>query len=401
MGVAPAILKSAPPEQLILKLIGKDKEKFVDDISMMKGSFVKAAQMLSLYGEHFLPSEIKDFISQVQSSGHYLEWEKLQRLVPQKIKEEIEISPEPLAAASIGQVHRGKYGEEEVVLKIQYDGIRQAIDLDLKLLKFLISSLKILPKKINLDPIYDEIKKNLIREMDYQEELQTQLKFKELLNDDGYYVPKAYPELSNDSVLVSEYCSGALLSSPQVKNLDQEKKNDIAKRIFRLFFLELFNFNLIQTDAHPGNFLYDKKKDQLILIDFGSVRSFDPEVVEKYQNLIRSFYHDDKDLFMSTFQDMIDSTGAVVSLNLEELWDYCHFVTIPVRQDDFDWSDTSHAQEIYDKAQKTINKAEVKTPPHQFLFIDRKVVGLFFLMKTLDAKFNAREVLSEFVDYNV
>lgn len=397
LGVAPALLRSAPAEELILKLIGKDREKFIDDVSQMKGSFVKAAQMLSLYGEHFLPKEMKDFISQVQSEGHYLEWSQLAKLIPSETLSKIEISPQPLAAASIGQVHRGLYQGQEVVLKVQYEGIRQAIDLDLRLLKLLLRSLRILPKKINLDPIYDEIKKNLIREMDYEEELATQMKFKESLQSDHYYIPKAYPEVSSHNVLVSEFCSGALLSSSQVKNLPQEKKNDIAQRIFRLFFLELFELNLIQTDAHPGNFLFDKKTDQLILIDFGSVRSFDKTVIKKYQNLIKSFYLDDESLFKETFQDMLDSTGAVVSIDLDDLWEYCRFVTIPIRQEEFDWSDSTHAEAVYQKAQKTILKADVKTPPHQFLFIDRKVVGLFFLMKTLDAKFNAKSVLAEFI----
>ena len=379
-------------------MIGKDKAKFVDDIGAMKGSFVKAAQMLSLYGEHFLPSEVRDFIAQVQAQGHYLEWEKIKKLIPQKTLDAVEISPEPLAAASIGQVHRGKYGDKEVVLKIQYEGIRKAIDLDLKLLKLLLNSLRILPKKINLDPIYEEIKKNLIREMDYVEEIKTQEKFKELLNSEGYYIPQVYPELSTETVLVSEFCQGVLLSTPQIRNLEQSKKNDIAKRIFRLFFLELFEFNLIQTDAHPGNFLYDKKNDLLTLIDFGSVRSFDQSVVDQYKDLIRSFYLDDEDLFKNTFQNMIDTSGAVVSIDLDDLWEYCHFVTKPVREGVFDWSDSQHAKEIFDLAQTTIHKADVNTPPHQFLFIDRKVVGLFFLMKTLDAKFNAREVLGEFVN---
>lgn len=353
--------------------------------------------MLSLYGEHFLPKEMKDFISQVQSEGHYLEWSKLKNLIPIEVHQKIDISSEPLAAASIGQVHRGVYQGQEVVLKIQYEGIRQAIDLDLRLLKLLMRSLRILPKKINLDPIYDEIKKNLIREMDYKEELATQVKFRDSLQSDQYYIPKAYPEVSTENILVSEYCSGALLSSSQIKNLSQDKKNDIARRIFRLFFLELFELNLIQTDAHPGNFLFDKKTDKLILIDFGSVRSFDDAIIKKYQNLIKSFYLDDETLFKNTFQDMLDSTEAIVSIDLNDLWEYCRFVTIPIRQDEFDWSDSTHAEEVYKKAQKTILKADVKTPPHQFLFIDRKVVGLFFLMKTLDAKFNAKNILAEFI----
>ncbi len=398
IGLAPSLFRNLPAEELILKVIGKNHEKFVEDINMMKGSFVKAAQMLSLYGEHFLPSEVRDFISQLQSQGHYLDWEQMSPLIHQDIQNKLEISESPLAAASIGQVHRARYCDKEVVLKIQYRGIRDAIDLDLKLLKFLISSLKVLPKKINLDPIYQEIRENLIMEMDYKRELSVQQKFKELLDEPGIYVPEVYPEISDNMVLASEFCQGTLLSSQQVRKLDQEIKNSIAIRIFKLFFYELFHFNLIQTDAHPGNYLYDKDKDRLVIIDFGSVRGFDEQAINHYQRMIKSFYHGSKDDFLQVFHEMIEMNKSEVEINEDELWEYCFFITKPIRENNFDWASTEHANKVFELAQRTLKNSKVKTPPNQFLFIDRKVVGLFFLMKTLDAKFNAREIVGEFLD---
>ena len=131
---------SDAPEKVLKSLIGKDVEKFVSDLSHYKGSITKAGQLLSLYGEYYLPSELNTYLRKLQASTHYLEWDVIKEQIPVQYLADLDIAKTPLAAASIGQVHKVKLKEQsqEYVMKIQYKGIDKAIDTDIFFLKLLL-----------------------------------------------------------------------------------------------------------------------------------------------------------------------------------------------------------------------------------------------------------------------
>lgn len=389
--------ENADPRTVFRDLIGKSIDQFVNDVGELKGSMLKAAQILSLYGEYYLPEEVNEVLKKVQSQSHYLKWEKISSLIPANLKDEFEIEETPLAAASIGQVHRAKIKKtgEMVVLKIQYPGIKKAIDLDMKMIKTFLTMAKLLPKKMNLDPIYGEIKKVLAEEMDYEHEARKHAEYEKLMKDvPGCYVPKLYPEYCSEVVIVSEYIDGVPLST--LKGLTQIERNKLGKTLFQLYLHEIFRGHLIQTDAHPGNYLY--RNGEVVLIDFGACITYPEETLRNYRSLIAELHHGRRENFFSALNEISAKSSAGLVFDQDLLWSYCELAASPLKSKDFDWGTTRLPDELYPLALELVTTSQIDTPPHDFIFLDRKVLGLFSLLKSLRARFDVSSVCALYID---
>lgn len=389
--------ENADPRTVFRDLIGKSIEQFVNDVGELKGSVLKAAQILSLYGEYYLPEEVNEVLKKVQSQSHYLAWEKIHSLIPDNLKSELDIEETPLAAASIGQVHRAKIKKtgEVVVLKIQYPGIKKAIDLDMKMIKTFLSMAKLLPKKMNLDPIYGEIKKVLMEEMDYEHEARKHEEYIKLMHDvPGCYVPKIYPEFCSERVIVSEYIDGIPLST--LKGLTQNERNKLGTTLFRLFLQEIFRGHLIQTDSHPGNYLY--RNGEVVLIDFGACLTYPENILGQYRKLIGELYHGRRENFFAALDEVSGKTTGSFLLDKDLLWKYCELAASPLKSRDYDWGTTRLPDELYPLALELVASSRIDTPPHDFIFLDRKILGLFSLLKSLRARFDVSSVSALYLD---
>ncbi len=383
------------PRELFTSLIGKSIEQFVNEVGELKGSLLKAAQILSLYGEYYLPAEINEVLKKVQSQGHFLGWDKISPLISDRLKTELDIIDTPIAAASIGQVHRAtiRATNEKVVLKIQYPGIRKAIDMDIFMIKSLLGMGKILPKKMNMDGIYEEIRRVLIEEMDYISEAKKHAEYKALMeNVPGIYVPKVYREFSDEKIVVSEYIDGESLSDLDFETLPQEERNQIAKTLFSLFFREIYRGNLIQTDSHAGNYLYYQKN--VVLIDFGATLYYDETSLSRYRDLIRFVFLKDRKSFFS----VLNSIATDVKINEDLLWEYCLLASGPLHSRDYNWATTTLPDDISPKAIELVKTSSISTPPHEFIFLDRKLLGLFSLLRKLKARFDVKAEVDEFLN---
>lgn len=394
----PSILsgESGDPRVVFRDLIGKSIDQFVNEVGELKGSLLKAAQILSLYGEYYLPEEVNQVLKKVQSQSHYLAWEKIEGLIPPDLKAAFDIETTPLAAASIGQVHRAKDKKtgELVVLKIQYPGIKKAIDLDMKMIRTFLSMGKILPKKMNMDPIYEEIRKVLLEEMDYVHEAKKHGEYVTLMKDvPGCYVPAIYPRYSSDKVIVSEFIEGIPLT--EVSHLSQDERNRLGETLFRLFLQEIFKGNLIQTDSHPGNFLY--RQGEVVLIDFGACLEYPEETIANYRKLIRELFHGKKEDFFSLLNDVAGKSGGKIVLDQDLLWKYCVLAGSPLQSQDFDWGATKLPDDLLPLGMELVKSSTIETPPHEFIFLDRKLLGLFSLLRSLKSRFDVKAVAENYL----
>lgn len=398
----PGLLTQKDPDILLQALIGKNIEGFVDDVGELKGSILKAAQILSVYGEYYLPKEVNQVLKSVQSQSHYLPWSSIQKVIPDSFYYDLEIDEIPNAAASIGQLHlaTNKTTKDRIALKVQYPGIKKAIDLDIKILKGFISLTKILPRKIDMSMIYAEIKRVMIEEMDYLKEREKQESYAEIVRDfDHYYVPKVYREYSTETIIATEYVDAPTLAEISFTDLDQQVKNDIGKYILYLFFHEVFRGNLIQTDCHAGNYLVQIREGEvkLVLIDFGACLYFDQQTINNYRNLLRSLFHNDREAFFNELRGIFDRTGAPFDINEQKLWNYARLAQTPLHSHKYDWGATTLPDELYALAKDMINETQIEKPPHQFIFLDRKILGVFSILKSLEAKFDVSTIAEEFL----
>lgn len=388
---------------------------FTRELGQLKGSLMKAGQMLSVYGEHFLPPEANMLLKSLQSDSPPVDWKEMQKVLTRQLGKDrlaaLDIQPEALAAASLGQVHRAmiRSNGEAIVLKIQYPGVDRAIDGDLQALRKFLAVTEFLPKLPATDDLFAEVKSMLRQELDYEQELEMLRFFRgELKGDSRYVLPRPHPEFSSKRVLAMDYEPGIALDAPEVAALSQERRNAIGTAALELYFRELFDWHRVQTDAHFGNFRLrlrgvgsagqgpGKDPDQLVLYDFGAVRTLSPAFVGTYRVLLRGLFHEDQALF----EKGAYALGILAPTDPPELketfFTLCAAITEPFGKDQpFDWKESDLPTRVSKLSWEILKKFPLRAPPRELVFLDRKMAGMFTLLASLRVRIDARAILAK------
>jgi predicted unusual protein kinase regulating ubiquinone biosynthesis (AarF/ABC1/UbiB family) len=393
-----------------LKLLLMSQLKVLStELGQLKGSVMKVGQMLSVVGEYFLPPEANEFLKSLQSHSPPLAWSEIEKVLkrelgPQSLSELV-ISHEPIASASLGQVHRAvrKSDGAVIALKIQYPGVDQAIEGDLKVLKYVFSVTKLIPKGPQYDQIFEEVKTMLHQEVDYVQEMKTTQEFKELLKDfPRYIVPTPFPEYSTRRVLATSLEEGVAIDSGEAKIFSQERRNAIAQDVLRLYFMEIFKFNAMQTDPHFGNYRVRVGKtpedDKLILFDFGAVRKFPKKFISHYRELVAGCLDQDKEKIEKAATDLqfmhTDDTPEMI----EEFVNLCLLIIEPFRSGLYRWGETDLPNRVGVSASKLALSFRLRPPPREIVFLDRKMAGVFIFLSVLKAEVDGRQLLESYLE---
>jgi len=386
------------PKKIIENIVGINPDKFIDELSTFKGSVTKAGQLLSQYGEYYLPDNINEKLKKLQSSSHFLDFSQIESQISSSAMKDLSINKEPLAAASIGQVHLAEDVDgRKLVLKIQYKGIEKAINGDMFFLKMLMKSLKIFPKGIDTEDIFNELERMLRNEMDYDLEISLMKKYKAANDDDFFYVPSVFNEYSNQKTICMEYIDGVSLGDINPSNFTKDKVNNLASKIFELFLKEIFEFNLVQSDAHGGNFLVNEDLTKLYLLDFGACGELTDEVLDFYRNFLKHSFNLDREAFFFEIQRFIKYSGKPLEYDEDIMWEYIVRVSDPLRSNNFDWGSTTLPDDLVEIGKRLRKTLKFKSIPSQFIFIDRKLLGVFSLLRQLKADFDVKDVFEKFV----
>ncbi len=376
-----------------LKEVLESKSHFlISELGEMKGSFLKAGQMLSLYAQDLVPPELANLFKELQSNTAYLEWIEIKKQIPAHIIEKLEIEHDAFAAASIGQVHKGVDENGKIyAVKIQYENIEKLIDTDLKILRWLLGVIKIVPGSIELDGIFKEIKLMLIQEMDYKKEAFYMSQFRSLVSSD-YIIPKVYSDLSSNKVITSDYID-AVSVEVALRKLSIEQRTNLALSYYKLFLDEIFCFKLMQTDAHTGNYLI--KDNQWVLLDFGATKALDEKTAKLYQGLIKALYDNDKD----TVLEIISQEGTIdeEKSDMEFFWDYAKLLSEPLKDGAYDWASSDISKRIINKGRTIHQKIKIKNIPAENLFIDRKIAGVYYMLKTIGVPLNLNKFFYQYL----
>jgi predicted unusual protein kinase regulating ubiquinone biosynthesis (AarF/ABC1/UbiB family) len=397
--------------------------KLSSELGELKGSLMKAGQMLSMLGEHFLPPEANQFLKNLQSESPFLAWPEIDKQLKRQLDKaqlaQLQIDTNPLAAASLGQVHRATIiaTQTDAVVKVQYPGVNQSIDSDLRALKLLLSLARLLPKELSTDALFDEVKTMLKQEADYSQEAHLMETYRTLLGPDSRYViPRLYPELSSQRVLTLSYEPGVRADAPEVAVLAQERRNHLARNFLALYFRELFEWGLVQTDPHMGNYQIRIGKslqdDQIILLDFGATRQYPETFLRPYRRLLKaSLYQDAKHFNEAAYE--LQFIRPDDSENLKRtFFTFCSTSMEPFlnpddprlppgcmdQNGDYDWQGTDLAQRLSKLIYQLIRAYGSRTPPRDVLFLDRKTGGVFVFLKVLKARFRARDLITPYFD---
>ena len=267
--------------------------KIADTLGEMKGAVMKVGQIASQYKDIF-PAEVQASIAKLQRQAPALPFPQIKKQVEKELGKPLEelfqsFEETPFAAASIGQVHKAVLPDgQAVVVKVQYPGVDEACESDLKQVRLALRLMGVLKidKKLQ-DELFDEIRESLYTELNYEIEaqnLQVFHIFHEKL-DDKIIIPKVYPEYSSRRVLTLSQELGSNIET--ASTWSQELRNELGRRLFLALGQEIFFLKRFHSDPHPGNFAF-REDGSVIIYDFGSVKTLDNQTIQTYKTLIQA-----------------------------------------------------------------------------------------------------------------
>jgi predicted unusual protein kinase regulating ubiquinone biosynthesis (AarF/ABC1/UbiB family) len=394
----------------------------VAEIGKLKGSIVKIGQMMALYGEHFLPEEITQALNTLNNQTVALAWPAIKQHLEQQLGDklyELTIDHEPLGTASLAQVHRATRKSDglELVLKIQYPGVADAIDSDMSLFKNMLKLTRMVPQTREFDQWFEEVRDMMHREVNYDIEAATTRRFAERLKDDPrYIVPEIVPEFCTDQILCMTFERGVPINSPVMLSLPQSRRNLLGEASLEIAVREIFEWGEMQTDPNFGNYLVrlgdgEQQPDQIVLLDFGAIRQFDQHLLKVARNLIHAGYqHDPQSMvnamtgyeFFDSIPPSIKPDMAKVFLLATEAFSCpANNKELPAgvmdEQYRYDWKKSQLHSRVMQQASKSMASRYFSVPPKEFMFISRKFIGAYTFMTVIDAKTNVRDMIKIFI----
>jgi predicted unusual protein kinase regulating ubiquinone biosynthesis (AarF/ABC1/UbiB family) len=318
----------------------------------------------------------------------------------------VEFDPEPIAAASIGQVHRAivldpTTGEERAVaVKVQYPGVREAIESDLKNADMLGVILRQGFGGLDPDEMIDEIKIRLSEELDYRLEARNQQRFAEDYRGHPFIrIPEIVPALSTGRVLTSELVVG--FGWRELLDRTQDERDRVGEIIFRFVFRSLYGLGAFNGDPHPGNYIFHED-GTVTFLDFGLVKRFDRAELDTFSSMVEAAAVDHD---AAKFRSILEGAGMLrpgAPVSTEDVGDYFSHFYDAVRDDaDMTWTSDYASSIVRHTFDRSSPISQYATVPRAFVFIQRINLGLYALLGELQARGNYRRIAEElwpFVD---
>ena len=271
-------------------------EQVAERLGGMKGALMKVGQMAS-YVDDGLPEPVRQALATLQAEAPPMSADLAAEVVERELGRApdelfVEWDPEPIAAASIGQVHRAvavdpQDGRERAVaVKVQYPGVADAIDADLANTELLGSLLRQGFSGLDPSDMVAEIKERITEELDYRREAANQTHFATFYRGHPFFsVPAVLPELSTRRVLTSELVVGATWR--ELLTWDQHQRDLAGEGLFRFVFRSLYRMRAFNGDPHPGNYVFHGD-GRITFLDFGLVRYFSEAETATFAAMVKA-----------------------------------------------------------------------------------------------------------------
>jgi predicted unusual protein kinase regulating ubiquinone biosynthesis (AarF/ABC1/UbiB family) len=287
--------------------------KMVGTLGQMKGAAMKMGQFASFIDTDFIPDEYREIyqeqLGKLRTDAPAMPWEKVETVLAEEYDGEpvselfAEFEREAFAAASIGQVHRAELLDgRQVAVKIQYPGIAEALDADLRNAGTLVRLARALAPGLDAKAIAHEIRERVMEELDYEYEAQNQRSFARAYREHPFiYVPEVITRLSRRRVLVTELVEG--LGFEEVKKLPHEERSRFGEIVFRGSFGSIYHLQHFNADPHPGNYIL-MADGRVAFLDFGMTKKLDREQIVLEQRAFDAASRDDPEAFRAALHDL-------------------------------------------------------------------------------------------------
>ncbi len=376
-------------------------------LSELKGSALKVAQMLSM-DQGVLPQAYSQKFAQAQYSAPPLSYP----LVIQTFKKSFGKSPleifdsfskSAVAAASIGQVHLAEKEGQKFAVKIQYPGVADSIDADLKMVKPVVGAMFNITSS-EMDHYLGEVRERLLEETDYRLELKRSLDISSAFAGNPFLAfPKYYPEFSSERILTMDWLEGKHMNEFLKTNPSQEMRDQLGQALWDFYDVQIHDRMEVHADPHPGNFMFSGE-GKIGVIDFGCVKSFTPNFYEKYFTIINPNMSGKQDEFEVLLRDLKfilpEDNPTEIKYFMALYTQVLEVLCRPFFSESFDFSDPSYFEEIQVLSQKLqkdkiLRKAKAARGPRDAIYLNRTYFGLYSLLNQLNAKVKTRSRLSQ------
>ncbi|WP_334019472.1 ABC1 kinase family protein [Alteromonas sp. S015] len=405
------LLKGEKPVLSSLLLTPKNITNIADQLASMRGAAMKLGQLISMDAGDFLPEELAVILGRLRDDADPMPKDQLITTLSQSWGEKwqddlLYFSFAPIAAASIGQVHKIITMDGQMLaVKVQYPGVKKSIDSDVDNVATLIKLTGLVPKSLDINPLLQEAKAQLHQEADYVREANMLNRYRTLVESTDiqiagkrvFVIPQTYAPLTTSTVLAMDFIEAQSLDA--LLDQSQEVRDAVMTALMTLFFNEIFHFKLLQSDPNLANYQFKPETKEIVLLDFGATREVPNTISAQYQALLNSAATNNKTMMQqaafsiglvdeSHSQSQID---AVVNIGMEA----CEAIR---SEGVYDFGQSDLISRLHDKGMAlTMEHNFWHTPPVDALFIHRKLGGLFLLAKRLKARVDMRKAAGKWL----
>lgn len=392
------------PRMSDLMLTPANARKVTDRLAEMRGAAMKLGQLLSMDSGDFVPPELAQILARLRADAEPMTDAQLAKILVNQWgadwrRKLSAFDARPIAAASIGQVHRARSVDgRDLAIKIQYPDIADSIDSDVENASMLLKASGLLPRHIDIKPLLAEAKTQLHDEADYIREAAYLARYADVLQGDPRFaVPESLKELSTPTILAMTYVPGVPIE--QLLTRPQAERDRVAHALMDLVLGELFEFGVMQSDPNLANYLYAPATGKIILLDFGAARDVSPEIEQFYRQILSAGLTGDQAVLHSALKDfgLIDDQMNAAHVNsVTRLFDM--IIEPMLHNGAFDFGNNTLMRSIRDQGLDLLNdRQNWRLPPAELFFIQRKLGGMYHLAARLRARVDVAAMLRRYL----
>lgn len=390
------------PRMADLLLTPDNALRVTEQLSRLRGAAMKLGQMISLDAGDLLPAELTAIMARLRDAAHFMPPAQLNQVLTAEWGKDwrrrfASFDATPIAAASIGQVHRAVLPDgRALAIKVQYPGIAASIDADVDNVATLLRMSGLLPASLDLAPLLSEAKRQLHEEADYVREASKMRRYQTLLaGDPAFVMPAPLDELCGERVLAMDFIPGRPIETLQ--EAPHETRDAAMAALFGLVLRELFEFGHMQTDPNFANFRWQADNSRIVLLDFGATRPVPVATATAYRELMQAGLAEDRAALRGALvaagfvtHGLLQRHGPALDEMIEILLQHLGKPGL------FDFADRSFIEPIRRHAERiAADRAAWHVPPADTLFVQRKVSGTAMLAVRMAARLPLRDMVEQ------
>ncbi|MBM6576175.1 AarF/ABC1/UbiB kinase family protein [Microvirga sp. SRT01] len=384
-----------------LLLTPANATRVAEQLSHLRGAAMKLGQMVSMDAGDMLPAELATILARLRDNAHHMPPAQLDKVLAAEWGRDwrrkfAHFQAHPVAAASIGQVHRARLPNgRELAIKVQYPGVAGSIDADVDNVATLLRVSGLLPKELDIAPLLGEAKRQLNEEADYEREAGMLARYRELIGDSpDFVVPAPEPSLTTSRVLAMDFVEGVPVET--LETAPQDVRDRVMHNLISLVLRELLDWGLMQTDPNFANYRWQPDTGRLVLLDFGAARPVAAETAAGYRALLMAGLAGDRDAVREAAL-AVGFLGAAAVERHGPLIDRMIDVILGElnQPGPFDFGDRAFVGVLREQGMEVArDRATWHLPPADTLFTQRKISGTALLAARLKARVDVRAMVA-------